>query len=1093
MANPLRVLIVEDRPADAELMAYELRRAAIEFSWRRVETEDDYLAALKARASDPQGGPPDLILSDGFLPFFDSTRALELWRQNQLDCPFIIVSGEIGEELAVDSMKRGAADYLYKDRLGRLGQAALHALETARLRVEQRRTEAALRARLELLVEERTSALERANERLQAQSEAMGTQSRHLRDYNDELTHLNRQLHAEQAERERLLAENHRQEEFLARLLESAPLGIAVVRGPEHRYEYVNPAYQAIITGRPDTPMLGRPWVDIFTETGQDELTILEAVYHSGQTQLLHGYETAFGPGRERTFWDISSVPLLDDAGQVNGVLIITNEVTEAVLARRQVEDALRRAEDARQEAVTLAAQREAILGSLNEGLAIAAPDGTVTNMNAAALRLHGMKSLEEARCSLADYASLFEVSYPDGQAMPVEEWPMTRALHGETFTDQQLLLRPRKAGNTWIGSYGGAPVYDADGRLLCAIVTLRDITAQKTLEREREALLTRVQEQAAALQTANQHLRQQTDDMAVQSVNERTAELSRREADLLKANQALRYQAFLMHNVRDIISAVDNEGRITAWNYAAETLLGIPRAEAIGQSFTELVPSQLVDTPPAEATATLEREGHFESEVWLCRRDGSRLIAQLQCVRLIDEQGLPVGVLSVYNDLTARKQAEESLLAANEALRRQSERLQMLHELDRAILEATAPAEIAHLAAAYLRRAIPCHSAIISILDLESETLRVLAVDSAADTQIAAGTVIPAGLSRVYGASLRSNRVYVEDISQLADAFPVELILLEEGACAYFVIPLLAAGRPIGAVIIWRDVPGRPADEHEQIVVQVADSLAVALQNARLFTQVENSRSQLQALSRRLVEVQENERRAIARELHDEVGQALTAVHLGLHFLETERDPDCLTARIGELKSTVDGVMENLHRLAVDLRPISLDRAGLVPAIEQYIESFGRQSGLQVDFVAFSLEPFTGAPLQTGDVAGPPAGVASHLPTPPYGDCGRLDPEVETAIYRVVQEALTNVARHARAGRVSVILERRRATHSPDEAIVAVIEDDGAGFDVDEALARGRLGLLGMRERVEMLGGSLTIESAPGAGATVVAEVPCG
>src|SRR5450759_5004143 len=130
MPTPLRVLIVEDRQADAELMAYELRRAGIEFSWRRVETEDHYLAAVKARASDLQGGPPDLILSDGFLPFFDSTRALELWRQNQLDCPFIIVSGEIGEELAVDSMKRGAADYLYKDRLGRLGQAALHALET---------------------------------------------------------------------------------------------------------------------------------------------------------------------------------------------------------------------------------------------------------------------------------------------------------------------------------------------------------------------------------------------------------------------------------------------------------------------------------------------------------------------------------------------------------------------------------------------------------------------------------------------------------------------------------------------------------------------------------------------------------------------------------------------------------------------------------------------------------------------------------------------------------------------------------------------------------------------------------------------------
>jgi|GEM_PF-781570 len=903
MPTPLRVLIVEDRQADAELMAYELRRAGIEFSWQRVETEDDYLAALKAGAGDPQGGPPDLILSDCVLPCFGSMRALELWRQSQLDCPFIIVSGEIGEELAVDCMKRGAADYLFKDRLGRLGQAVLHALETARLRAEQRRTEAALRARLELLVEERTSALGRANERLEAQAKALGIQTRQLRDYNDELMHLHRQLQAEQAQRERLLAENRRQNEFLS----------------------TNEVTESVLARR------------------QSE---------DAQAQA---------------------------------------EATRADAEQAQAEDVLRGAEEARLEAVTLATQREAILGSLTEGLAIAAPDGAVTSMNPAALRLHGMSSVEEARRSLADYLSLFEVSYLDGRPMPVEEWPMTRALRGETFTDQQLHLRHRKDGNTWIGSYGGTPVFNADGRLLCAIVTLRDITAQKDLEREREALLTRVQEQAAALRTANQHLQQQPEEMAVQ-----TEELKTQNEDLV------------------------------------------------------------------ELAARLSRS---ESELCAARDELEQRV----------------------NERTAElSRREADLLKANKARRRQSERLQMLHQLDRAILEATAPDEIARLSAAYLRRAIPCHSAIITILEPESETLRVLAVDSAAETRLAAGTVIPAGLSRVYGESLHGHRFYVEDVSQLADALPVELTLREEGARAYFVIPLLAAERSIGAVIIWRDVPGRPSAEHEEIVVQLADSLAVALQNARLFEQVEISRSQLQALSRRLVEVQENERRAIARELHDEAGQALTAVQLGLHFLETERDPDCLAARINELKSTVDGVMENLHRLAVDLRPVSLDRAGLVPAVEQYIESFGRHSGLQVDFVAFSLDPVTGAPVKTGDAA-------PHVLPPSHGDCGRLDPEVETAIYRVVQEALTNVARHASAGRVSVILERRRATHAPGEALVAVIEDDGAGFDVEEALARGRLGLLGMRERVEMLGGSLTIESAPGAGTTVVVEAPCG
>ena len=149
------------------------------------------------------------------------------------------------------------------------------------------------------------------------------------------------------------------------------------------------------------------------------------------------------------------------------------------------------------------------------------------------------------------------------------------------------------------------------------------------------------------------------------------------------------------------------------------------------------------------------------------------------------------------------------------------------------------------------------------------------------------------------------------------------------------------------------------------------------------------------------------------------------------------------------------DRVSEDLHRLAMNLRPVSLDRYGLVPALRQYFEVFQRQTGLDVEFVDVGIES------------------------------QRLGPEVETALYRVTQEALTNVARHTQAKRVNIILERRQ-----DRAI-AIVEDNGLGFDVDEALRCGRLGLLGMRERLEMLGGNLTIESGPGTGTTVFAEVP--
>ncbi len=218
----------------------------------------------------------------------------------------------------------------------------------------------------------------------------------------------------------------------------------------------------------------------------------------------------------------------------------------------------------------------------------------------------------------------------------------------------------------------------------------------------------------------------------------------------------------------------------------------------------------------------------------------------------------------------------------------------------------------------------------------------------------------------------------------------------------------------------------------------------------------LQESRRELQMLSHRLVEVQEDERHAIARELHDEAGQALTSIMVGLHLLQQELDrPEEAIARIRELKQTAEGVMEGLHRLAVDLRPASLDKLGLVPALGQYMEQFARQNKLEVMSDLSQLQ-----------------GV-------------RLPAEIETALYRIVQEALVNVARHAEATTAGVILTRR------DGSVMAIVEDNGIGCDPQLAMRQGRLGLLGMRERAEMLGGSLIVESSPGGGTTVFAEVP--
>jgi signal transduction histidine kinase len=203
----------------------------------------------------------------------------------------------------------------------------------------------------------------------------------------------------------------------------------------------------------------------------------------------------------------------------------------------------------------------------------------------------------------------------------------------------------------------------------------------------------------------------------------------------------------------------------------------------------------------------------------------------------------------------------------------------------------------------------------------------------------------------------------------------------------------------------------------------------------------------------RRVVEAQEVERRRLARELHDETGQALTSILLGLKPLEEALGDHPARAAVAELREHVVVALQDVRRLAVELRPKLLDDFGLAPALERLTESVAEQAGIRVDFHSALGEQ-------------------------------RLPNEVETTLYRVVQESLTNIVKHAGARKVSVSLARR------ESGVAAVVEDDGVGFDQRAAREDG-VGLLGMRERLALLDGRLEIESRPGAGTTVVAEVP--
>jgi two-component system nitrate/nitrite sensor histidine kinase NarX len=313
--------------------------------------------------------------------------------------------------------------------------------------------------------------------------------------------------HKRVEERERLLIEHRTQRVFLERLIEAAPVGIAVVRGADHRYEMVNPYYQAI-PGVPDVPMVGRTLAEIFPAVAaQGALELVEEVYRTGQTVSLREYEASVGPERERTYWNVDHVPLHGSDGDVEGVLILASEITEQMLTRGQVEE--------------LAARNEAILTSMTDGLILFDLQGNVVDMNPAALRIHGFEQTKEAQRHLEEFPDTFELCYLDGRPMPVEEWPLARVLRGERFTGHEAQVRRLDTGDVWIGSYSGAPVCDKAGNLIFGILTLRDITAERKVWAERERLLAQVDRDRESIEELARVLERERD--VLQTIMEST------------------------------------------------------------------------------------------------------------------------------------------------------------------------------------------------------------------------------------------------------------------------------------------------------------------------------------------------------------------------------------------------------------------------------------------------------------------------------------------------------------------------------------------------------------------------------------------
>jgi len=285
---------------------------------------------------------------------------------------------------------------------------------------------------------------------------------------------------------------------------------------------------------------------------------------------------------------------------------------------------------------------------------------------------------------------------------------------------------------------------------------------------------------------------------------------------------------------------------------------------------------------------------------------------------------------------------------------------------------------------------------------------------------------------------------------------------------------PISRGGRRFGNLYLTNKRDGTEfSDDDEALVMTLAAFAASAIESAEL-VRVERARAEAvsgqvaaEASERARREVlsaviaaQESERARVSRDLHDDIGQALTSVLLGLHLIESATqqgtsEGDDTSRRVDELRQLVGDALRRTRHLAFELRPTVLDDVGLAPALARLVADTSERSGVSVDAVVDS------AP-----------------------ELARVSSEIATVVYRVVQEALTNVVRHAQATNASV------AVTAAAGRLRALVEDNGIGFDPTEP-ALGHLGLQGMSERAEIVGGTVSVTSVPGSGTTIVLEIP--
>jgi PAS domain S-box-containing protein len=647
------------------------------------------------------------------------------------------------------------------------------------------------------------------------------------------------------------------------------------------------------------------------------------------------------------------------------------------------------------------------VVEHLSEGLVLFDSSSQHVYFNPAAMRLYGFATANEALLSMPDLPRLFELTTLDGRVVAPEEWPLQRILRGEVICELELRIRRFSPAFTRTFRYSGARVICAGRKM--AFLTINDVTARKKAERELERV--------NRLNIARSHVNQ-----AIARTRDRKTLFGQVcEVLVKKGGFGMAWLGWRSARTEQLIplAACSDEGeRVTGIEvYTDERPKGRgPSGLAFRSGKPYICNDALNDPATTPWRPELERRGLCASAAFPIRRAGR--------VR---------GILSVYSREVGFFRDEEVTLLQGVA-EDLSFALDHFHsEAVRRHAQAVAERE-----QAFSNAMIESTPGVLYLYDEHGRFLRwnrnFATVSGYSDEEIARMHPLDFFIDPDRERVAREIRVVFEHGESSVEA---DFIAKDGSAKAYYF-----TGRRI-------EFRGLPCLIGMGIDITVRKNAEAAK---------DRYARRLQATSHRLLTVQEDERRTLARELHDAVGQELTALSLNLTIIGGAL-PDTTPAKVRERLEDSQELLENTTRhlrdIMVELRPAGLDELGLLAALQEHASQVGRRAELRVSVVGVEPRP-------------------------------RLEPTEEIALFRIAQEGLNNVVKHSQASECTISLSQN------ERAVVMSIVDNGTGFDTGRKLATGGYGMgtTTMRERAEAIGAQFSLEANPGAGTRITIEL---